>query len=89
MGQLSTLLRTLGFFKVWPSQTLWYEVVRTLNKLILKVDLPKYLNLENVNKQKANYVFNPKFLKDIENLAIILVSLIIILSRGHTGQTKG
>ena len=29
------------------------------------------------------------FLKDIENLAIILVPLIMILSRGHTGQIKG
>ena len=28
-------------------------------------------------------------LKDIENLAIILVPLIMILSRGHTGQIKG
>ena len=27
--------------------------------------------------------------KDIENLAIILVPLIMILSRGHTGQIKG
>ena len=26
---------------------------------------------------------------DIENLAIILVPLIMILSRGHTGQIKG
>ena len=31
-----------------------------------------------------------KFLfKDKENLAIILVPLIMILSRGHTGQIKG
>ena len=28
-------------------------------------------------------------LKDIEKLAIILVPLIMILSRGHTGQIKG
>ena len=28
-------------------------------------------------------------LKGIENLAIILVPLIMILSRGHTGQIKG
>ena len=28
-------------------------------------------------------------IKDIENLAIILVPLIMILSRGHTGQIKG
>ena len=28
-------------------------------------------------------------LKDKENLAIILVPLIMILSRGHTGQIKG
>ena len=27
--------------------------------------------------------------KEIENLAIILVPLIMILSRGHTGQIKG
>ena len=27
--------------------------------------------------------------KDIENLAIILVPLIMILSRGHSGQIKG
>ena len=27
--------------------------------------------------------------KDIENLAIMLVHLIMILSRGHTGQIKG
>ena len=29
------------------------------------------------------------YVKDIENLAIILVPLIMILSRGHTGQIKG
>ena len=30
-----------------------------------------------------------KTFKDIENLAIILVPLIMIFSRGHTGQIKG
>ena len=33
------------------------------------------------------YDFHP--VKDTENLAIILVPLIMILSRGHTGQIKG
>ena len=34
-------------------------------------------------------MYTTKVFKDIENLAIILVPLIMILSRGHTGQIKG
>ena len=40
------------------------------------------------NKHINNY-FIKNLLKDKENLAIILVPLIMILSRGHTGQIKG
>ena len=44
-----------------------------------------YINQAPVTKcLLANMSF-----KDTENLAIILVPLIMILSRGHTGQTKG
>ena len=37
---------------------------------------------------KRKYIDTVTVFKDIENLAIILVPLIMILSRGHTGQIK-
>ena len=43
--------------------------------------------MRKANKMIDNLFF--QVLKDIENLAIILVPLIMILSRGHTGQIKG
>ena len=43
---------------------------------------------ENLDLFLAHWNLN-KHLKGIENWAIILVPLIMILSRGHTGQIKG
>ena len=46
-----------------------------------------------VENQTVDYVsaycYLGVYLKDIENLEIILVPLIMIISRGHTGQIKG
>ena len=44
-----------------------------------------YVKLEDLKVLRRS----PDLFKDIENLAIILVPLIMILSRGHTGQIKG
>ena len=59
-----------------------YQDIKT-GQTLLEVDLPRPGNLAFGDMQLS------VFFKDIDNLEIILVPLIMILSRGHTGQIKG
>ena len=55
-----------------------------LKEFLEKVDFE-----ENQQTTKKHEKFpRGQIVKDIENLAIILVPLIMALSRGHTGQIK-
>ena len=46
-------------------------------------------NCHPLHLDNESFTMFVSFVKGIENLAIILVPLIMILSRGHTGQIKG